>query len=467
VDEFGDFLAELRGQLERCAAAAASSDETSPATRRSSAWRLAAYGMGCLIVAAVVVGAVFALQDRLAPQTFAPQAGDGGTKAVPAPLHSRAGAGRIVTGVPPQTVGDELTGMVRGLNGELWAWGYRHRLNARGTALLERWDGRSWQVVATPAREILGVAALSSDDVWVAENTRYAGRLAHWDGITWKTFPAFPFAATSEVSNALLALSPTDIWAVGCADPGLRTLHWDGTRWRSVPVPAVGSGVSEVSLRLVRGASPDAVWAIGSYLLFWDGRRWTRQPWPIHQLSTGARDAIAIDDLAVTSDGQLWCSGRRWFGPDNTGDLFVPIVLRLREGKWQVMASGSSPSLPAGWRRFMPRSIAATSSRDVWVAGQNDTSQNDPTPGMWHWDGSAWSVVDFGKDIIPGFKSEPETTTLFTVRSVLAVAPNDVWALCQGGTLSDTLQQLVPFFLHFDGAAWQRVPAAPDAGAQP
>jgi hypothetical protein len=131
------------------------------------------------------------------------------------------------------------------------------------------------------------------------------------------------------------------------------------------------------------------------------------------------------------------------------------------------MASSLTPSLPADWTKFMPRSIAATSSRDVWVAGQNDTSQKDPTPGMWHWDGSAWSVVDFGKGIILGFESEPEAATLFSVRSVVAVATNDVWVLCQGGTVSDRLQQLEPFFLHFDAVAWQRVPAAPDAGAQP
>ena len=76
-------------------------------------------------IIAVVLGAVFALQDRVAPQ-----AGDGGTKAVPAPPHSRAGAERIVAGPAPQTVGDELTGLVRGLDGDLarrllWGAGLR------------------------------------------------------------------------------------------------------------------------------------------------------------------------------------------------------------------------------------------------------------------------------------------------------------------------------------------------------
>lgn len=489
MDDLSDFLAGLHGQLERCAAATAEEH----ATKRSSVWRVAAYGMACLVAAAVVLGVVFGLQDRVATHT-----GGSGTKAGSAPSPSRTRPGRIFAGRAPAVAGDDLTGMVRGLDGELWAWGYRHRQNGPGTPLLERWDGQSWQAVPTPPAamapggEIDGVAALSHDDLWIAENTRRGGRLAHWDGASWTAVPAIDFVSTSETSNALLAVSPSDIWAVGSAagthrlppSSRLRTLHWNGRRWRSVPALAFGRRIGDVSLRLIKGVSPDAVWALGDYqryrrktidgkakwmptrsaqyLLFWDGRRWTRQPWPTRQPSNGGQDEIAIDDLAVSSDGQLWCAGRRWFGPDNSGDLFVPVVLRLRAARWEITASSATPSLPTDWKQFMPRSITATSSQDVWVVGQNDTASS-----LWRWDGSVWSVVDFGKDIIPSSKFWPEATTLFSARSVLAVAANDVWVLCQGGTVSDTLQQLEPFFLHFDGATWQRVPAAPDAGAQP
>lgn len=395
---------------------------------------------------AVVVGAVVSTTGN----------GDG-TNVAPAPSPSQAQhhARGIVAGKAPVLVGDELTGMVRGLDGGLWAWGYRHRQGGPGTPLLERWDGQSWQDVAMPASstaradEIAGVAAVSADDVWVAENTRRGGLLSHWDGAGWTDFPAFGFAGTSETSNALLALSTDDVWAVSAAmtpatgaikHSRLTTLHWDGTRWTSVPAPSLGRGVGEVWLRLIRGASPDAVWALGDsqryrrktvggkrkwavtrsaqFLLFWDGRRWTRQPWPTLQPSHGTKDEIAIDDLAVTSDGELWCAGRRWFGPDNRGDLFVPVVLRLRAGRREIMASGSTPSLPADWRRFMPSSIALTSSQDAWVAGGNDTSSS-----LWHWDGSAWSVVT-----LPETQSPAE----FRARSVLAVGADDIWVSAKG-----------------------------------
>jgi len=415
-------------------------------------------------------------------------AGSGGERQtlVP-PSHSRAAAGGITSGPAPEQVGDELSGMVGGLDGEPWTWGYRHRKGGPGSPLLERWDGQRWQAVRTPSgkmaavREIDGVAAPSGRDLWVAYDTPRGGRLAHWDGVRWKAFPAIDFVSTSETSNALLAVSPNDVWAVGWAgtrrqppNSRLTTMHWNGNRWSSIPTPAFGRGVGDVSLRLVRGVSPDAVWALGDYqryrrktvgrkvqwvpvrweqfLLLWDGRRWTRQPWPTSQLSSGLKDRIAINDLVVASDAELWCAGSRWFGPDNSSDLWVPIVLRFLAGRWQVMASSAAPSLPADWKQFMSTSIALTSSQDVWVAGGTDTSSS-----LWHWDGGAWSVVDL---------PEAQSPTQSSARSVLAVAANDVWVLCQGSTTSDRLEQLEPFFLHFDGTAWQRVPAAPHAGAQ-
>jgi len=431
---------------------------------------IAAAAAVCL--AAVVLGVVFSTARN-----------SGGTEAGSAPSLSQAGPGRTLTGDAPHVVGDDLTGMVRGLDGEIWAWGYRQPRSSPGKPVLERWDGQSWQAVPTPAGEIAGVAALSSADLWIAENTRRGGQLTHWDGATWTAFPAISFARTTETSNALLALSPSDIWAVGWAESSgagtlkrsrLTTLHWDGRSWSSVPAPAFGRGIGKVSLRLIRGVSPDAVWALGDYrryrrttasgkgnwvpvgsaqfLLFWDGRRWTRQPWPTSQLSSGAKDGIAINDLAVTSDGELWCAGSRWFGLHNTSDLWVPIVLRLQAGRWQVMASSATPSLPADWKQFISNSISLTSSQDVWVAGGIRTDSS-----LWHWDGSAWSVVTLGR--------AQSTNWLFT-RSVFAVAANDVWVLTERATASDTRIQLEPFFVHFDGVAWRRVPAAPSAGAQ-
>jgi hypothetical protein len=123
------------------------------------------------------------------------------------------------------------------------------------------------------------------------------------------------------------------------------------------------------------------------------------------------------------------------------------------------MASSATPSLPADRKQFMADSISLSSPQDVWIAGGNDTGSDTWRSSLWHWDGLAWSVVELGGALSRG---------AFRARSVFALAADDVWVLCQGSTTASgaKLERLEPFFLHFDGAVWRRVPAAPPAGAQ-
>ena len=44
------------------------------------------------------------------------------------------------------------------------------------------------------------------------------------------------------------------------------------------------------------------------------------------------------------------------------------------------------------------------------------------------------------------------------VSRVLALAPDDVWALCNGSTtVKEGFERLQPSFLHYDGSAWRPV----------
>jgi hypothetical protein len=381
------------------------------------------------------------------------------------PAAAQQSPGGVIAGAAPLQVGDELTGMVRGLDGKLWAWGWRHR-EGPGSPLLEHWDGVSWREIALPRRrltEISGVAAITRDDLWVAAQGRRGGLLLHWDGTTWDSFPTpHGFAGTSETSNALLAIGPDDVWAVAWgAGSDTATLHWDGSSWRPVPTPVPGRG-GELWLRLVRGVSPGDVWALGDaegyrpkrvngrVLLHWSGGRWKAQPGPSGPASNGHRQQMAIDDIAVGGDGTLWAAGRRWFGPDNVGDLFVPVVLRLVAGRWEIMASGEAPSLPADWTRFSPRAIALSAPDDVWVAGSDDTHGR-----LWHWDGTAWQTIPMPQ-VRPPDRYRPV--------NLVAVSASEVWVLCQGGSMTgQRLDTLQPFFLRFDGVGWERVPAPQSA----
>lgn len=473
------FAAEIARQFEAAADAAARGALPARSRRARGRWLLViALAVTC---AAVVVGiALSTLHGGSGNQmAFSPSGSAHQSERAP-----------VVSKAAPLAYGDELSEMAAGADGHLWAWGVTHGTDKDhpGGPLLQVWDGERWSRLAVSGNEIDGVAEPALGDLWIAVNKRQGGRLAHWKGARWRLYPAMGFIGTSEVSDALLAFSPGDVWAVGEAslDPRvfpssanlktpwlqnhLTALHWDGTRWRSVAMPSLGRGAGEAYLRLLRGSSPDSIWALGSYtqyrrklvegkrewvavdegdevLLHWDGRRWSRQPLPTRQLATSRRDAFVVDDMAVAPDGALWCEGRRWFGPDNKGDLFVPVVLRLQAGRWRIMASSQSASPPGDWRDVMLSSISLTSGHDVWVSGR--TESNGDGSVLWHWDGSSWSVTSLDTAQLPGQSA---------VSRVLALAPDDVWALCNGSTtVKDGLERLQPSFLHYDGSAWRPV----------
>jgi hypothetical protein len=472
------FAAELARQFEEVADAAATGVLTVRPRRAKGRLLLFAAALAVVCVA-VVVGSTLSLHSGGGDKnTFSPSNSAGRHEHAP-----------LVGEAAPMQYGDELFEVSPGANGRLWAWGVTHGADKQhpGGPLLEVWDGTQWTRLAVPGNEVSGVAEPAVNDLWVAVTKRQGGRLAHWDGAAWRLYPAMDFVGTSEVSNVLLAFSPNDVWAVGSAgvDPRLSSLetkgkpwlqnrltalHWDGVRWRSVPIPSLGRGAGEAYLRLIRGSSPDSIWALGDYtqyrrklvdgerkwvavdeggefLLHWDGRRWSRQPLPAGQLATNRRDSFALDDMAPAPDGSLWCSGRRWFGPDNKGDLFVPVVLRLQAGRWQVVASSATATPPGDWRDVMLSSISLTSGHDVWVSGR--TEPNGDGSVLWHWDGSSWSVTTLDTSQLPGRSY---------VSRVLAPAPDDVWALCNGSTtVKAGAERLQPSFLHFDGSAWRAV----------
>lgn len=488
------FAVEMARQFE--AAADAAQSGALPDWRRRPRRRLPLVFAAALAVACVVavVGSAFLFRS-----------GDGdSTSLSPTGASGRQEQAPLVGSAMPRFYGDELVEMTPGADGRIWAWGVTHGIDKGhpGGPLLEVWDGQSWSRLTVPGNEIYGVAEPAVGDLWVAVGTHRGGRLAHWDGARWRLYPAMGFGGTSEASSVLLAFSSDDVWAVGEAslDPRvsptaqnlkkpwlhghLSALHWDGTRWRSVAMPSLGRGAGEACLRLLRGSSPDSIWALGDYtqyrrklvagkrkwvetaeggevLLHWDGRRWSIQPGPAGQLATNRRDAFHIEDMAAAADGALWCAGSRWFGPDNTGDLFVPVVLRLQGSRWHVMASSASAAPPGDWRNVMLSSISLTGEDDVWLSGRSASGADGSV--LWRWDGSSWATTTLDISQLPGQAA---------LSRVLALAPDDVWALCNGSTTEEGLQgaqpsflpnakeeveRQQPSFLRFDGSTWQPI----------
>jgi hypothetical protein len=101
--------------------------------------------------------------------------------------------------------------------------GYAH-------ALVEKWDGTAWSLMATPSLDrahmdnfLFSVSALSANNIWAAGASYSPNQtlspsdtlVAHWDGAVWKALPS-PDGATGSFNelNAILA-TPTSAWTAG------------------------------------------------------------------------------------------------------------------------------------------------------------------------------------------------------------------------------------------------------------
>ena len=87
-------------------------------------------------------------------------------------------------------------------------------------------------------------------------------------------------------------------------------------------------------------------------------------------------------------------------------------------------------------------SVVALSARSVWVAG---VSRNAPL--VEHWDGSQWNQMPL-----------PAAFNASVLDTLAALAPDDIWAA--GSVLNHQGLVTLPFFAHWNGQQWKRVPAA-------
>jgi len=172
---------------------------------------------------------------------------------------------------------------------ECWAVGYSGS-GSENRALIERWDGTSWSIVSSPnigtgANQLFSVACTSDTDCWTVG--RYypgppVGGLAQtlierWNGTSW-TIVASPNVPDQGTNSQLLAVacaSASECWAVGYSDLAYDgttgtaqtlTEHWDGTSWTIVFSPNVIS-IADVVRNFLTGvtcAGSDC-WAVGYY----------------------------------------------------------------------------------------------------------------------------------------------------------------------------------------------------------
>jgi hypothetical protein len=264
-----------------------------------------------------------------------------------------------------------------------------------------------------------GIAAVSANNIWAVGAGGDRALIQHWDGSAWS------IASTSSygILYAVSVISASDVWAVGGQS---LTLHWNGAQWSEVPVP----GGEACTLSSVSGAAANDVWAVGScyssisstsspFATHWDGTQWQEIRPSFGDAYYGG--AAAYYGVTAIASNDVWIVGYY-----TSADFSHPLSLHWDGAQWaSVYMPGNSYDAVYA--------VDATSSSDVWAAGQSAGG------AIWHWNGTTWSIVHQVQE------------SRFTSAAISARAANDVWVKLENEGQSVTV-------VHWDGTQWSTVP---------
>lgn len=158
-------------------------------------------------------------------------------------------------------------------------------------ALIEHWDGHSWQIQPANSSGILtNVSCPTSGTCVAVGSTGGGGPLAeYWDGSTWQVQPVqIPAGATSSYFEGLSCVSTATCVAVGAYFTSTGTYftlaeRWNGSTWQIQATPNP-QGATANQLNAVSCATPNGCMAVGfsevhvALAESWNGSIWQIQP---------------------------------------------------------------------------------------------------------------------------------------------------------------------------------------------
>jgi hypothetical protein len=252
-----------------------------------------------------------------------------------------------------------------------------------------------------------------------------------------------PSPGTMDELDSIVAISPQDVWTVGnyIGTQGYNQAlieHWNGRRWINIPSPNPGPARSY--LQGVAAFSSNDVWAVGgtnaanwanpgTLIEHWNGTSWSILP------ST----AGTLSGVSVLSSNNVWA-----VGVDAAGHT---LVEQWNGTQWNIIPSPS----PGAFGNSLA-SVTALSPTDIWAVGDYATTEFGDQALIEYWNGTQWSVVNS-----PVLGKYP-----YELRSISAVAANDIWAVgyydTPPGDISLTLTE------HWNGKKWSVVPSPSPTG---
>jgi len=347
-----------------------------------------------------------------------------------------------------------LYGVVAISANDVWAVGWTS-FGSGPVTLTLHWNGSSWSVVPSPNPSVTfnylwAVDALATDDVWAVGDFNAPGGygqvlLLKWNGASWVQIPGDNTSpdGIQFFLRAVSAVNQNDIWSVGTNSHALAE-HWNGSQWSIVSAP--NAGVGDNILNGVSGNSSTDVWEVGYYwfgtenrtlIEHWDGAAWSIVPSPNEY-----KRLNVLNGVTAISPSNAWAVGNATSSqaPDQT-----TLILHWDGTSWSTVPS---PSPGTGGHNELS-AVAAYSANDIWAVGSLTNSGDYSKTLIEHWDGTSWSVIPSAN--VPGVNNG--------LYGVVALAPNDVWAVGYEGVVEfETLIE------HWDGSAWAVVPSPSPEG---
>jgi hypothetical protein len=339
-------------------------------------------------------------------------------------------AWEVVPNANPPTTGNRLVGVEAISANDVWAVGNTITNNQQQT-YIEHWNGSAWSLVPSPnvgtGRNYLqDISGLSANDIWAAgvwseKGGPYRPLIIHWDGVSWEVRTAPTPGTGDNELYAIEAIAPNDVWAVGQWRNGsvehFQTLflHWNGTTWSQVP--GANPGPTGNQLFDVSGSAANDVWAGGVMLTGSQSQplyeHWDGSQWSAVSVPQVGTGANWINAIEAIAPNDAWAVGYYF----HTGaNRFRPLTMHWNGTQWGLIAS---PNM--GDYDHTLEGVVALAPDDVWAVGSYGTNCTDFcqfTLAM-HWDGATWSIVSSGN--VP-------TGNNF-LEAIDAASTNDLWAV--------------------------------------
>ena len=348
----------------------------------------------------------------------------------------------LVASPNPAPITNILNGLTVLSSDNAWAVGSALDTQQGNKTLIEHWDGKHWNVVASPTPNILAthaghltsVAATGANDVWaVGEYVDGSDGgthtlIEHWNGKQWSIVSSPSPGSFSNILTAITALSSNNIWATGnyreTKDGSSKALiiHWNGKEW-DIDATLAPANFSN-TLNGITALSPDNIWAVGTMvdryrngsenhvlIEHWNGDDWHLIPGA--RLPRGASGASLRSVSTVPGSKLIWAVGSYYQGDES----HLSTLTEVWDGDhWRAVDSPNRSDLDN-----LLMSVTATSPYDIWAVG--GTSQNGPGQSLIeHWNGSRWTII-------PHLDPGPRTTMHFLASVAHSPDRKSIWGI--------------------------------------